>query len=74
MNILYNTGRLIENSHKIKINAVEDRWILSKLNSLIKIVTKEIEELHPHIATRALQNFWLNVFSTKSSVFDKWIV
>ena len=63
LNILYNLGRLIENSGKTKIKAVEDKWILSRLNSLIKTVTEELENLHPHLATRALKDFWLNDFS-----------
>jgi len=63
INILYNLGRLVESSKEVKINAVEDKWILNKLNLLIEVVTKEIEDLHPHLAARALQNFWLNDFS-----------
>jgi len=63
LNTLYNINRLVENSKKVKIKKIEDKWILSKFNSLIKKVTKELEELHPHLATRALQNFWLNDLS-----------
>jgi len=63
LNILYNIRRLIEDSKKVKINTVEDKWILSKLNLLIEIITKELGDLHPHLATRALQNFWLNDLS-----------
>ena len=61
--IFYNLGRLMENTGKPgKLNA-EDRWIISKLNSLIKYVTENIENLHLHLAMRALQNFWVNDFS-----------
>jgi len=74
INILYNISKLVEYKKKAKISRiegkagstlkkVEDRWILSKFNSLIKIVTEELENLHPHLATRALQNFWLNDLS-----------
>ena len=63
INIFYNLRQLIENQKNQKISAYEDKWIVSMLNSLIKYVTGEIENLHPHNATRALQNFWLNDFS-----------
>ncbi|MDD5699859.1 MAG: isoleucine--tRNA ligase [Candidatus Nanoarchaeia archaeon] len=63
LNIFYNMGNLIENSAKANPKRIEDKWILSRLNSLINIVTEEIEALHPHIAARALQDFWLNDLS-----------
>ncbi len=63
LNILYNISKLVENSENAKKLKIEDRWILSKLNSLVKTVTEELENLHPHIAARALQDFWLNDFS-----------
>jgi len=65
INILYNLSRLIENSKSIKISKIEDKWILSRFNSLIKTVTDELENYHPHTATRALQDFWLNDLSRK---------
>jgi isoleucyl-tRNA synthetase len=65
INILYNIGNLIENSKKSKIEKIEDKWILSRLNSLIRKVANELEELHPHLAARALQEFWLNDFSRR---------
>jgi isoleucyl-tRNA synthetase len=63
INILFNIRKLIENAKETKISAVEDRWILSKLNFLAEYVTEELENLHPHNAARAIQNFWLNDFS-----------
>jgi len=63
LNILYNISRLIKNYDAKSKLRVEDKWILSKFNSLIKKVTEELENLHPHIATKALQNFWLNDLS-----------
>ncbi len=63
LNIFYNISKLVEKSKKANKLNVEDKWILSKLNSLIIKVTEEIENLHPHIATRTLQDFWLNDFS-----------
>ncbi len=65
LNIFYNISRLVEGSGKAKKFRAEDKWILSKLNSLIEIVTWEIQELHPHIAARALQDFWLNDLSRR---------
>jgi isoleucyl-tRNA synthetase len=65
INILYNLSRLIKEGKTKKITKIEDKWILSKLNSLIKKVTDEFENLHPHLATRELQNFWLNDFSRR---------
>jgi isoleucyl-tRNA synthetase len=63
LNILFNLSKLIENSRKIKISKIEDRWILSKLNFLIKKSTDEFEKFHPHIATREIKEFWINDFS-----------
>lgn len=63
LNILENMSMLIENSKEGKIKRIEDRWILSKFNNLIKKTTEELEELHPHQYTRALTNFWLNDLS-----------
>ncbi|MEK6926363.1 MAG: isoleucine--tRNA ligase [Nanoarchaeota archaeon] len=63
INILHNLSMLVENYGKAKITKIEDKWILSKLNSLIKTFTEELENLHPHTATRSLQNFWLNDLS-----------
>src|SRR4030042_6412073 len=65
LNIFYNISRLLDKPRKkSKIN-IEDKWILSKLNSLIQTFTEEIENLHIHTAARALQNFWLNDFSRR---------
>ena len=63
INILFNLGNLIVDSKDRKVKKVEDKWIISRLNSLIKTMTEEFESLHPHLATRALQEFWLNDFS-----------
>ena len=65
LNILHNINRLVENSKESKEIKIEDKWILSKLNSLIKYVTKELEDLHPHLATRAIKDFWLNDLSRR---------
>ncbi|MEM2918352.1 MAG: isoleucine--tRNA ligase [Candidatus Altiarchaeota archaeon] len=43
-------------SYKPKLE-VEDRWILSRFNSLIEKVTDSMENLYPHEVTRELANF-----------------
>jgi len=63
LTIFYNLSRLIDNVKKAEKQNIEDKWITSKFNSLIKTVTEELEKLHPHLAARALQNFWVNDFS-----------
>ncbi|MEK6918787.1 MAG: isoleucine--tRNA ligase [Nanoarchaeota archaeon] len=62
LNILYNLGKLVENSPKGELR-IEDKWIMSKFSTLTEKVTEELENLHPHLAMRALQNFWLNDLS-----------
>ncbi len=63
LNILENISRLVEKPQGVKVNRIEDLWILSKSNSLVRKVTEELENLKPHQATRALQEFWLNDLS-----------
>ena len=63
LNILFNIQRLVEAEGRTGVRKIEDKWILSRLNSLIKTVTKELEKLHPHLATRALKDFWLDDLS-----------
>ncbi|HJZ19083.1 MAG TPA: isoleucine--tRNA ligase [Candidatus Nanoarchaeia archaeon] len=65
LNIFYNLGNLIENSKEININKIEDKWIMSRLNSLVKNMTEELENLRPHLAVRGLRDFWLNDFSRR---------
>ncbi|MFZ1971025.1 MAG: isoleucine--tRNA ligase [Candidatus Nanoarchaeia archaeon] len=65
LNIFYNLSNLVGDFKEIKINNVEDKWIISRLNSLIKKFTEEMENLHPHLASRALQDFWINDLSRK---------
>jgi len=65
INIFYNLSNLVENSKEASIKKVEDRWIISKLNSLVKKFTEDLENLRPHTATRELQDFLVNDFSRK---------
>ena len=63
LNIFYNLGNLVKKSKKPSLKKPEDKWIVSRLNSLIEYMTEEFENMRPQNATRALQNFWLNDFS-----------
>jgi isoleucyl-tRNA synthetase len=63
LTIFYNISKLIEKTEKQGKLEIEDKWILSRLNSLIKKVTENLENLHLYLAVRDLQNFWINDFS-----------
>lgn len=63
LNILYNISKLITNVPEEKDLSTEDKWIISKFNSLIINATNELENLHPHLSIREIQNFWLNDLS-----------
>src|SRR3989344_1508295 len=65
ISILYNVSKLINSTKDSGAKCVEDLWILSRLNNLIKKVTKEVESFHPHLAARALQGFWLSDLSRR---------
>ncbi|MFH1565800.1 MAG: isoleucine--tRNA ligase [bacterium] len=49
---------------KFKNLSILDKWVLSKLNSLIENVTKSLDEYDTSVAAKALQNFITNDFST----------
>ncbi len=61
--ILYNLNKLLEAGKSVSSKITEDKWIISKVHSLVKNVSKELENLHPHQAMRAIQNFWVNELS-----------
>ena len=63
LSILYNISKLIRRTNKPGKYFIEDKWIISKFNSLIKKATDDLENLHPHNASRELQNFWLSDLS-----------
>jgi isoleucyl-tRNA synthetase len=42
---------------------IEDKWILSKLNNLIKDVTKDLDSLNPNIAAKRIEDFFVTTFS-----------
>ncbi|MGA2130166.1 MAG: isoleucine--tRNA ligase [Candidatus Pacearchaeota archaeon] len=64
LNVLYNAGNYcsqLENK-KNKMQG-EDKWILSKLNSLIENVTKDLENYQISSPFLKIQNFVMNDFS-----------
>jgi len=67
MTILLNTYNYFKTYSKITKNKsklrVEDRWILSRLNTLIKNVTEHLERFDFHLAGRAFVDFIVNDFS-----------
>ncbi|MFA4820375.1 MAG: isoleucine--tRNA ligase [Candidatus Aenigmatarchaeota archaeon] len=48
---------------KVKELEPEDQWILSRLNNVINVATKEFREYNIHKATNAITDFMLNDFS-----------
>jgi len=64
LNVLYNTERYYNQlSDKKNNKQIEDEWILSKLNSLIKKVTEDLENYHLNPPFLKIQNFVMNDFS-----------
>ena len=47
-----------EKPKKPKKLEIEDQWMLSKLNTTIKQVTDDLENLKPHIATKKIEDFF----------------
>ena len=66
-NVLWNLHFYLKNScdeiADVKVEEVEDKWILSKLNSLIRDYDKNLEDFEYHIALRGIADFILNDLS-----------
>ena len=62
MNVLWNLKNLADKG-KINLKETENKWILSKLNSLIENYQREIDNFRLHTATRELSDFILNDLS-----------
>ena len=65
LNILWNTGQFykqLDANEKAKIN-IEDRWILSKLNSTVKETTEALEKYKIEDGLKPIMNFVVNDFS-----------
>jgi len=70
LNVLWNLANYLQvyfgkdfKPAQLKANSAAGRWILSKLESLKKKVTADLESLQPHLAALELQDFFLNTFS-----------
>ena len=64
LNVLDNTKKFyLQLENKKNKKQIEDEWILSKLNSLIKKVTESLENYKIDIPFREIQNFVVNDFS-----------
>ncbi len=69
MNVLWNTYNFVETyaakeEHAEKADLkTEDKWIISKINSLNNSVTDHLEKFEFHLAARELVDFLLNDFS-----------
>lgn len=64
LNVLYNTEKYYNQlSNKKTKEQIEDKWILSKLNSLIKEVTEDLENYHLNPPFLKIQNFVVEDFS-----------
>lgn len=64
LNVLYNCESYYNQLEEIKNkNKIEDKWILSKLNSLIKEVTKDLEKFDTNRPYEKISNFVSNDFS-----------
>jgi isoleucyl-tRNA synthetase len=62
MNVLWNLKNLTEKG-KLKVKNLEDKWVLSKLNTLIKSYEENLEKFELNTAVRDLSNFALNDLS-----------
>jgi isoleucyl-tRNA synthetase len=62
MNILWNLKNLARKG-KIGTKKIEDKWILSRLNSFMKKYLEDIEDFELHTAVRNLSDFTLNDLS-----------
>ncbi|HNP89524.1 MAG TPA: class I tRNA ligase family protein, partial [Candidatus Woesebacteria bacterium] len=51
------------NNENLKLKSVLDKWIISKLNGLIKIVTEALDKYDPFLASHAIEEFVVNDLS-----------
>ena len=71
LNVLFNTSNFLQTymeANKIKPGEVKkpdmaSLWLLSRLQSVKEEVNKSLDELKPHLASKALQDFFLNDLS-----------
>jgi isoleucyl-tRNA synthetase len=71
LNVLYNTVKFMQTymeankmkPSELKIKDVSNLWLLSRLQKLKTDVTSSLDELKPHVATKILEDFFLNDLS-----------
>jgi len=65
LNVLWNTYQFYKqlNNEKKSINKIEDKWILSRLNSVIKESTEALEDYYIERALKPIMDFIVNDFS-----------
>jgi isoleucyl-tRNA synthetase len=64
LTILYNANRYyMQLENKKSKEKLEDKWILSRLNSVIKKITENLENYRIDISFNEIQNFVINDFS-----------
>lgn len=68
LNLLSNISNYIKESVKTRPKKlakleIEDKWFLSRLNSLIDGVTRNLESLKPQVANKLLEDFFINTLS-----------
>ncbi len=59
----YSNPELIDRKVSSKALEIEDRWIISRINSLIESVTNDMENFRLHYMARSFEDFILNDFS-----------
>ena len=71
LNVLYNTVKFMQTymeankmkPSKTKVKDPSNLWLLSKLQFVKENVTNSLEDLKPHVATKTLEDFFLNDLS-----------
>ncbi|UCG95833.1 MAG: isoleucine--tRNA ligase [archaeon] len=68
LDYLVNLGKyvkkfLVNPGKKFKDLEKEDVWLISRLESIKKIVKRHMEELNPFLAAKAMEDFFINDFS-----------
>ncbi len=71
LNVLFNTVKFLQTYAEVndfkpkkpKSLDISSKWLLSRIQSLSQEVTKDLEELKPHLAANKLENFFLNDLS-----------
>lgn len=66
LNVLWNFCNYIQPCLSLRKGgklAPEDKWILSRIETLKKTVTESLEKLAPHVAVKAIEDFFLNDLS-----------